>query len=184
MKDLNIKNWSEDRINRFLDDKVKNAESVSIPTEQETSVARGVFLHSFNCKNCGTCCTDESLLREPLTSQDAQRIARHLHIKTSDFRDKYLLDGSLPAMCPFHGKNGCEIYSVRPEACRMFPVAEYEEGCLTLRVECTRARLWAIHLMKIIQKRLKEELPSNAEGIIAQGQKPVKSFFQRFRRNH
>ena len=78
-----------------------------------------------SCLDCANCCkTTSPIFREV----DIERIARHLKIKSGDFTSKYLhLDEDNDwvlntAPCPFLGSdNYCNIYSVRPRACREYP---------------------------------------------------------------
>ena len=78
-----------------------------------------------NCLECANCCkTTPAIVSRP----DAKRIAKHLGIPPKTFIKKYLLedyDGSLMingVPCTFlNGDNTCQIYEVRPAACREYP---------------------------------------------------------------
>lgn len=78
-----------------------------------------------NCLDCANCCTSIP----PLVSEtDVKRISKFLGIKTTHFNEKYLTldeDGDRvmkTVPCVFLGEgNKCEIYEVRPKACREYP---------------------------------------------------------------
>jgi len=78
-----------------------------------------------DCLDCANCCKTTGPL---WTLRDRERIAKHLKLTTADFETQYLRideDGdwvlkSLP--CPFLGQDHyCDIYDVRPKACREYP---------------------------------------------------------------
>ena len=78
-----------------------------------------------DCLTCANCCKTTS----PIFLQtDISRIAKYLGIKAMDFQSEYLnLDDEddfvlKKAPCPFlQSDNTCEIYEVRPKACREYP---------------------------------------------------------------
>lgn len=91
-----------------------------------------------DCLLCANCCKTTGPL---LTQKDIERIARHFRIKPGAFVEKYLkLDEdhdyvfkSMP--CPFLGDdNYCNIYDVRPKACREYPHTDRknQQGILNL----------------------------------------------------
>jgi Fe-S-cluster containining protein len=78
-----------------------------------------------DCLSCANCCKTTGPL---FTSADIQRISKHFKMKEATFTDTYLrLDEDndwvlkeLP--CPFLAHdNYCNIYDVRPKACREYP---------------------------------------------------------------
>jgi len=78
-----------------------------------------------DCLSCANCCKTTGPL---FTDKDIQRISKFFKIKESQFIKQYLiLDEendyvlrNLP--CSFLGNdNYCQIYDVRPKACREFP---------------------------------------------------------------
>ena len=78
-----------------------------------------------DCLACANCCKTISPV---FTDRDIERISRYLRMKPSDFVDQYLHlydedDYVLNvAPCPFLGTdNYCDIYDVRPKACREYP---------------------------------------------------------------
>jgi len=78
-----------------------------------------------DCLSCAKCCTS---LGPKLNKQDIERVAKHLRLKTSVFFEKHLLvdeegDTVFKKMpCVFLNQdNTCQIYEVRPKACREYP---------------------------------------------------------------
>jgi len=114
-----------------------------------------------DCTQCANCC----LTLGPLfTEADIERIAKFLRMKLSDFEEQYLVvdeDGDkifkgMP--CPFLGPDKlCDIYEVRPKACREFPHTDrkkiYQINHLTIKntVTCPAAYLF----VEKLQARLK-----------------------------
>lgn len=79
----------------------------------------------FNCLECANCCKTTGPL---LTDKDQQRIAKYLDLNLDVFQRNFLRldeDGdwvfsTLP--CTFLNEdNTCQIYDVRPKACREYP---------------------------------------------------------------
>ncbi len=78
-----------------------------------------------DCLTCANCCkTTSPIFRDA----DIRRIAKHLRMKESQFIDSYLkMDDEndyvlQKSPCHFLGAdNKCEIYEVRPLACREYP---------------------------------------------------------------
>lgn len=94
-----------------------------------------------DCTKCANCCKSLGPL---FTEADITRIAKHFKMKLSVFEDLFLEvdeDGdkifkSMP--CPFlGGDNLCDIYDVRPKACREFPHTDrkkiYQINHLTMK---------------------------------------------------
>lgn len=78
-----------------------------------------------DCLDCANCCKTTGPL---WTAKDRERVAKHLRMTPHAFESHYLRvdeDGDwvlqrLP--CPFLGEgNDCDIYDVRPKACREYP---------------------------------------------------------------
>ena len=78
-----------------------------------------------DCLSCANCCkTTSPIFRDA----DIRRIAKHLKMKESQFIDSYLkMDDEndyvlQKSPCHFLGSdNKCDIYEVRPLACREYP---------------------------------------------------------------
>lgn len=88
----------------------------------------------FRCLRCGKCCTDIGL---PFDSQRIGEIARFLGLSVDEVIEKYygrftedlkswISQAGKRTPCPFlttidDNKTACDIYPVRPGACRQFP---------------------------------------------------------------
>lgn len=78
-----------------------------------------------DCKACAHCC---KTMTPYYNDTDIQRIAQHLNLSESEFKDTYLdfevatnkwVHDALP--CTFLKDNLCSIYEVRPDDCKEFP---------------------------------------------------------------
>lgn len=85
---------------------------------------RDVF-DEIDCLTCANCCKTTSPIFRDV---DIARIAQHLGLRPAAFIEKYLrLDEEgdyvlRTAPCPFLGTDHyCQIYAVRPKACREYP---------------------------------------------------------------
>jgi Fe-S-cluster containining protein len=98
-----------------------------------------------NCLECANCCTT---LGPRLIPADIERIASGLKMKPSLFQETYLVldeDGDFvfrTMPCPFlKSDNCCQIYDVRPRACRDYPHTDrrkiYQVLDLTLKNSLT-----------------------------------------------
>lgn len=83
-----------------------------------------VFSHIY-CLSCANCCKTTPAL---LIKSDIERIAKHLRISEKQFLDSYTQtdeDGDAifkNVPCVFLNEdNTCQIYEVRPKACREYP---------------------------------------------------------------
>jgi Fe-S-cluster containining protein len=81
-----------------------------------------------DCLQCAACCKNYS---PRFKTPDVKRLAKHLHIKESDFIATYLQvdsEGDFVVKhtpCPFLGAdNRCAIYAVRPSDCARFPYTD------------------------------------------------------------
>ncbi|APV44812.1 hypothetical protein Dform_01490 [Dehalogenimonas formicexedens] len=82
------------------------------------------------CMHCGWCCSQTNKI--VVTKEDTERISRALKQKTEDL---FIFDGqewSMKKMRPclwWNPKNGhCTIYNIRPQVCRLWPIAVNEIG--------------------------------------------------------
>jgi len=78
-----------------------------------------------DCLDCANCC---SSIPPIVNKTDANRIAKYLGMKIGEFERKYLtIDEDEDVVmnqspCPFlEQDNRCQIYEVRPKACREYP---------------------------------------------------------------
>ena len=84
-----------------------------------------------DCLDCANCCTT---IPPIVNRTDSDRIARHLGMSSAAFHEKYLVtdeDGDTvmkTVPCVFLGDgHHCEIYDVRPKACRQYPHTDGSE---------------------------------------------------------
>jgi len=84
-----------------------------------------------DCLDCANCCTS---IPAHITKSDSKRIAKYLGMKEKQFETDYLIRdddqdwvlNSTP--CVFLADdNKCEIYDVRPKACRQYPHTDDSE---------------------------------------------------------
>jgi len=84
---------------------------------------------SFNCTECGHCCTG-SPGYVWVTDDEIAQMADHLKLQINDFIRHFVrrIDGKLALVemakkydCIFLKNRKCSIYSVRPKQCRTFP---------------------------------------------------------------
>jgi Fe-S-cluster containining protein len=97
-----------------------NLEALAEQTDKE--VWAGV-----NCLSCANCC---KMMSPTYTFQDIKRIAAHLGMRPTDFKEKWLyfdkkendwMNKSLPCQFLDLKSNMCTIYEVRPADCAGFP---------------------------------------------------------------
>ena len=83
----------------------------------------------FACTNCGKCCRIADGIVH-VSSRDAMRLARFLHITVEDFLQKYthseyrhrVINDFPNGDCIFfRDGQGCGVYPARPEQCRTWP---------------------------------------------------------------
>jgi Fe-S-cluster containining protein len=79
-----------------------------------------------DCLTCGNCCRTTSPIFRDV---DIERIAKHVGMRVAEFTDKYLHMDEMrdwvlnSSPCSFLNleDNSCNIYEVRPKACREYP---------------------------------------------------------------
>lgn len=115
-----------------------------------------------DCLQCANCCKTTGPL---FTDKDIERISKHLRMKPVDFESKFLKTDEDQDMilqnlpCFFLNKdNTCNIYEVRPKACREYPHTDrkkiYQINSLTLKntVICPAAYVFVEKMMASLQK--------------------------------
>ena len=97
-----------------------------------------------DCLDCANCCKTVGPL---FTSKDITRISKNFKLSQGDFTEKYLRidednDYVLKALpCPFlSSDNNCNIYSIRPKACKDYPLTDLrdQKKLLKLHLENTK----------------------------------------------
>lgn len=116
-----------------------------------------------DCLSCANCCKTTGPL---FTEKDKERIAKHLRMKISDFETKFLrvdedqdwVLQSTPCFFLDPNDNKCNIYDVRPKACREYPHTDrkkiYQINNLTLKntLICPATYVFVEKLRKILEK--------------------------------
>lgn len=116
-----------------------------------------------DCLSCANCCKTTGPL---FTEKDKERIAKHLRMKISDFEAKFLrIDEdqdwvlqSTPCFFLDENDNKCNIYDVRPKACREYPHTDrkkiYQINNLTLKNTeiCPATYVFVEKLRKVLEK--------------------------------
>jgi hypothetical protein len=83
---------------------------------------------AFQCRKCGQCCYGEGGIF--VNSQEIDRIAAFLEMKSKDFLDRYCENrhGRFYIVCGddrycvfYHKKKGCLIHPVKPARCALWP---------------------------------------------------------------
>ena len=78
-----------------------------------------------DCTKCANCC---KVLKPTLNEQDIVRISEHLHLTKEDFIYKYLIKNDENELefrqvpCIFLVENKCNIYEIRSESCKEYPI--------------------------------------------------------------
>ena len=97
-----------------------------------------------DCLDCANCCKTVGPL---FTSKDITRISKNFKLSPGDFTEKYLRidednDYVLKTLpCPFlSSDNNCNIYSIRPKACKDYPLTDLrdQKKLLKLHLENTK----------------------------------------------
>lgn len=77
-----------------------------------------------DCTKCGNCCKEQC---STITNKEIERLSNYLKISTNDFEKQYIKideDGDkifAHFPCKFLKDNQCEVYELRPEACKSYP---------------------------------------------------------------
>ncbi len=115
-----------------------------------------------DCTQCANCC---KTMTPAFSKADIIRIATHLRMRPSDFRDKWLkkeessgdwVNTTQP--CQFLVDNKCSIYAVRPSDCAEFPhhnkkpFDEYNETFKNNLVHCPATLNLVERLKKVVER--------------------------------
>ena len=99
---------------------------------------------TIDCLDYANCC---SSIPPIVTATDSKRIAKYMGMKLADFREQYIIedeDGDMvmnQTPCPFLEKNNyCEIYEVRPKACRQYPHTDNSDFVQNLHLHAQNAQ--------------------------------------------
>ncbi len=116
---------------------------------EEESRARNICLNH----SCKECCIETEM---PLSEDDVRRIAEAGH---RDFyhqdEEGYFILRNVNGRCVFLGKEGCTIYAIRPEGCRLYPFVLGDEG-VELDTDCPHREEFSQRFNPGIEERLRE----------------------------
>lgn len=131
--------------------KARNKKLISRLAKQNSKKinARAEEIHEqvfskIDCLKCANCCTS---IPPMVNETDVRRISKYLGVKASKFKEQYLrVDEDRDVVmsdspCPFLGEgNKCDIYDVRPKACRQYPHTDNYEFTKHLKLHLTNTR--------------------------------------------
>ncbi len=111
----------------------------AIQTSMDGTVENIHYLLSmFNCQNCGKCCrecTDGTYLQP----HEISPLVKKLRLTKKAFTQQYcsVRDGHvfIKQPCLLRKKRRCLIYSLRPQACYLFPIA-LDPETRKIRISC------------------------------------------------
>jgi len=116
-------------------------------SKKMNALAEEIHVNVFDridCLECANCCTS---IPPMVNETDVRRISKYLGLKTSKFKEQYLrIDEDQDMVmnqspCHFLGDgNMCDIYDVRPKACRQYPHTDNYEFTKHLKLHLTNTR--------------------------------------------
>lgn len=129
--------------------------------DDEVATLHEEVFEEIDCLQCANCCkTTSPIFRD----KDIDRIAKHLGIKPAQLVEQYLHldeDGDYvlnSSPCVFLGAdNYCQIYEVRPKACREYPHTDRKNFHQILNLTLKNTIVCPATLEVV--KRLRERLP-------------------------
>ena len=140
----------EDWLNRRNEVKVENKKFIKKLSKQNNKKLKEIteglhdkIFEKVDCLDCANCCKS---IPPIINETDARRIAKHLGIKVTTFKDHYVkVDEDMDMVmnqspCPFlQANNKCFIYEFRPKACREYPHTEDYEFPKNLKLHSINA---------------------------------------------
>lgn len=127
-----VQSWKKNRKSDYNENHefLKSLASCPILDQKVHSLHEETF-SKVDCLKCANCCRTTPAL---ILKSDVKRLAKHLSIPPKTFIRKYLIEdinGDLimnGVPCTFLNEdNTCQVYEVRPKACRSYPHTD-EEG--------------------------------------------------------
>ncbi len=122
--------WTDSDIDKLVDAFSNENIAPTIPGLDFTRDNVERLLATSNCRQCGWCCKSHSFILVG-SEDDLKQIAKH-----SKFSYKYLKERTvrhknqegeesryLPQPCMFYEDGKCQIYDIRPFACRVYPIS-------------------------------------------------------------
>jgi uncharacterized protein len=82
---------------------------------------------SYRCRGCSRCCRE---FRIQVNPYEIFRLARHLHLSTTEFIAHHLENGPWlrhkdDGTCVYLGAQGCTVHAARPLVCRLYPLGRH-----------------------------------------------------------
>lgn len=134
-----MQEWKEDWASRAPHAKERHKKLIKrlakLKSNKNVNVAAGQIhdqvFSKVDCLECANCCTS---IPPMINETDVRRISKSLGINSGEFKVRYVVfddDGDMvmnESPCPFLGEgNKCEIYDIRPKACRQYPHTDGHE---------------------------------------------------------
>ncbi len=122
--------WTESDLDRLVEGFSNDKITPTIPGFEFSRENVDQLLASSHCRQCGWCCQSHSFIMVG-TDDDLRRIAKNSKYSLEELKDKTVLrknrEGQearyLTQPCMFYAESGCQIYKVRPFACRVYPIS-------------------------------------------------------------
>ena len=117
----------------------------SIPFSLELALELSELI---NCRQCERC--EKEVDKVFIAQEDINKIAEHINCTAQVVRGMMHIKGEHMIMpCPFY-KDGCSIQSVKPIACKLYPLFQHPDGRLACSLECQAG----IDMHNLIQEKL------------------------------
>ncbi len=118
--------WLSNRNNsRYLNELNKDISNKKDIDPHKAQIIHEEVFQEANCLQCANCCKS---IPPIVSERDSKRIAKDLNMTKAAFKQQYTItdeDGDMVmkvSPCPFLAEdNKCNIYKVRPAACREYP---------------------------------------------------------------
>ena len=141
-----IEEWLNRRDKVKVENKklIKKLKKIKIKKLNEaTEGLHDKVFEKIDCLDCANCCKS---IPPIINETDSRRIAKHLGMKVTQFKNKYVkFDEDMDMVmnqspCPFlQADNKCLIYEYRPKACREYPHTEDYEFTKQLKLHAINA---------------------------------------------
>ncbi|MBN1252719.1 MAG: YkgJ family cysteine cluster protein [Bacteroidales bacterium] len=158
-----IEDWNKRKIEIQAENKKFTKKLSRLSDKKLIEAAEGVHDKVFakiDCLDCANCCKS---IPPIINETDARRIAKHLGMKVTAFKDQYVkIDEDMDMVmnqspCPFlQADNTCIIYEFRPKACREYPHTENYELTKKLKLHAINAQYCpaVFHILEELKTKL------------------------------
>jgi len=141
-----IEQWLERKDEVKIENKKLIKKLLRLKSKKLNEATKGLHNKIFkeiDCLDCANCCKS---IPPIINETDSRRIAKHLGMKVTEFKNKYVkFDEDMDMVmnqspCPFlQADNKCLIYEYRPKACREYPHTEDYEFTKQLKLHTINA---------------------------------------------